>query len=66
MWTRAVMGLVLCAVGTVWILQGTNVLHGSSMSAQGQWSVIGSVAVALGLACFAWAARRRRSVPESG
>jgi len=66
MWTRAVIGVVLCAVGTVWILQGTNVMHGSGMSGQGKWGVIGAIAVVLGLACFAWAARHRRSAPESG
>jgi hypothetical protein len=65
MLVRAFIGLVLCAAGTVWILQGTNVIHGSGMSGQGKWGVIGAVAVVLGLACFAWAARHRRGPVES-
>ena len=36
MWGRAVVGFVLCAVGTVWILQGTEVIQGSGMSGKGQ------------------------------
>jgi hypothetical protein len=60
MWVRAGIGIVLCAVGTVWILQGTKVIHGMGMSGQGKWAVVGAIAVLLGLACFAWAARQHR------
>ena len=52
MWVRAVTGIVLCAVGTVWILQGTKVIQGSGMSGQGKWAVIGAVVVVVGLACL--------------
>jgi hypothetical protein len=66
MWVRAVIGIVLCTVGTVWILQGTKVIQGSGMSGQGKWAAIGTVAVVVGLACFAWAARHhRRGTTES-
>ena len=54
---RGVAGVLLCAVGTVWILQGTSVIHGSSMSGEGKWGVIGVVVVLVGLACLVWAAR---------
>ena len=43
MWGRAVVGFVLCAVGTVWILQGTKVIQASAMSGQGKWAAIGAV-----------------------
>jgi hypothetical protein len=60
MWVRAGIGIVLCAVGTVFILQGTKVIQGSGMSGQGKWAVVGAVTVVVGLACFAWAARHHR------
>jgi hypothetical protein len=66
MWVRAGIGIILCAVGTVFILQGTKVIQGSGMSGQGKWAVIGAVVVVAGLACFAWAARyHRKSTTES-
>lgn len=61
MWGRAVVGFVLCAVGTVWILQGTKVIQGSGMSGQGKWAAIGAVVVVAGLACFVWAAKHHRT-----
>ena len=60
MWVRAVIGIVFCAIGTVWILQGTKVIHGMGMSGQGKWAVIGAVVVMAGLACLAWAASHHR------
>jgi hypothetical protein len=60
MWLRAGSGILLCAVGAVFMLQGTNVLHGSGMSAQGKWTVIGAIVVAVGLVLIAMAARSWR------
>ena len=59
MWSRGIPGIVLCLVGAVWIAQGTNVVHGSGMSGQGVWAVIGVVVAVAGLALlvFAWRAR---------
>ncbi len=61
MWARGVAGVVLCLVGAVWIGQGTNVLHGSSMSGHGQWTVVGIVLVVVGVALLAWAWNIHRS-----
>jgi hypothetical protein len=58
---RGVVGVVLCAVGTLFVLQGTNVVHGSGMSGEGKWAVVGALLIAIGLASLAWAAARRRS-----
>jgi hypothetical protein len=65
MWARAIAGVILCLVGAVWIAQGTNVLHGSGMSGERQWAVIGGVVVVLGAAFLAWAWRIRRGRPTS-
>jgi hypothetical protein len=65
MWARAIVGVVLCLVGAVWIGQGTNVLHGSGMSGEGQWTVIGAVLVAIGAALLTRAWRAREGRPGS-
>jgi len=66
-WTRAVVGIVLCLTGAVWIAQGTDALHGSGMTGHGIWTVIGSVLVALGVASLAWAWRiRNQRATDSG
>ena len=59
--TRAAIGGAVCLVGGIWIAQGTNVLHGSGMSGQGVWAVIGSVLVVLGLVLLVSAWRSRSS-----
>jgi len=64
MWIRGVLGILLCAVGTVFILQGTNVLRGSGMSGEGQWAVIGAVAVAVGLVFGGLAVRSFKRGPS--
>jgi len=60
-WARGIAGAVLCLVGAVWIAQGTDALHGSGMSGQTQWAVIGGVVVVVGLALLVWAWRIRQS-----
>jgi len=47
-WVRGVVGLVFSLVGIVWILQGTNVVHGSGMSGHGGYAVLGVVVVLIG------------------
>ena len=61
MWGRGIAGVVLSLVGAVWIAQGTDLVHGSGMSGQGQWAVIGAILLVIGLALLAWAWRIRRS-----
>jgi hypothetical protein len=61
MWTRGVIGIVLCLVGLVWIGQGTNVIHGSGMSGHGGYAVLGGAVLVIGLALVVWAWRIRRS-----
>jgi hypothetical protein len=46
----AIVGVVLVLVGVVFVGQGTNVIHGSSMSGHGVYAVLGVVLLVLGLA----------------
>ena len=52
-----VVGAVLMLVGTVWFLQGINVLPGSFMTGQTQWAIYGAIAFLIGVFAF-WRARR--------
>ena len=59
--TRVVGGVVLIAIGLVWIGQGTGLLRGSSfMVGDPVWAWIGAIAAVLGAGLIA-VARRRRS-----
>jgi uncharacterized membrane protein HdeD (DUF308 family) len=54
-----VLGIAICLVGAVWLGQGTNVIHGSFMSGQALWAVIGGAMLVVGAALLvsAWRAR---------
>jgi hypothetical protein len=61
--TLNIVGTVLVFVGSVWVLQGVNVLPGSFMSGQMQWAVRGGIAVIAGIAVLLWAnLKRQRAV----
>ena len=45
---RMIIGIVLVAIGAVWFFQGIGVIHGSFMTGQVLWAVIGAVSVFLG------------------
>jgi uncharacterized membrane protein HdeD (DUF308 family) len=60
MWTRLVIGAVLCVVGGVWIGQGIGAIGGSFMTGEEVWAVIGAVAVLFGVALIRGALRARR------
>jgi len=55
-----VVGAVLVFFGSVWVLQGVNVLPGSFMSGQMRWAVRGGIAVVAGIALLLWANRNRQ------
>ena len=61
MWTRGIAGVVLCLIGAVWIAQGTGAVHGSGMTGQGRYALLGIVVVLIGLGLLACAWRIRRS-----
>jgi len=55
-----IAGGFLIVVGTVWFLQGINVLPGSFMSGQRRWAVNGGIAFAMGVILLLVANRRGR------
>ncbi|MEX1008290.1 MAG: hypothetical protein WD271_10660 [Acidimicrobiia bacterium] len=57
MWIRVAVGAVLLLVGVVWIGQGAGWIHGSFMTGEALWLVIG-VICALGGAALIGTARR--------
>jgi hypothetical protein len=45
-----VLGALLVLSGTIWFLQGINILPGSFMTGQIRWAVYGGIAIVLGVA----------------
>lgn len=59
MWVRGVVGVILMAVGGVWIAQGSGTMRGSAMTGHSQYTVLGVVVVLVGVALLGWAWRVR-------
>ncbi len=55
-----IVGVLLVLIGSIWILQGMNVMLGSSMSGQPRWAVRGGILVIAGIVGLAWANRKRQ------
>jgi hypothetical protein len=58
-----IIGIVCLPVGSVWILQGFNILVGSVMSGHRRWIVIGGLVLVLGVLILVFNNRRKRSGP---
>ncbi|MGW5107579.1 hypothetical protein [Nocardia sp. NPDC004123] len=54
----AVIGVVLCVVGVIWIVQGAGSLHGSPMTGHSEWSYLGGVLVVVGAGLLLWTGYR--------
>lgn len=68
MWWRVVVGVVMCAVGGVWIGQGSGAIHGSVMTGHSQYTALGAVVAAVGVLLLVWAALlavRRRGTDQN-
>jgi hypothetical protein len=53
-----IVGILLLFSGSIWFLQGINVLPGSFMTGQTQWAVYGVILVVAGTGCLIFARRR--------
>ena len=67
-WVRVAIGVVMVVVGGVWIGQGAGWIHGSFMTGDALWLVIGLVVAILGLWLITGAlwSRRTRVPPRAG
>jgi LPXTG-motif cell wall-anchored protein len=54
-----ILGVCLILAGSVWFLQGINILPGSFMTGQVQWAIYGGLAIIAGIGLLLWARRRR-------
>jgi hypothetical protein len=59
--TLLLLGALAVLTGVVFIGQGVNLIHGSSMSGHGGYAGLGAVLLAIGLGLMSWARRLRRS-----
>ena len=53
-----IFGALLAILGTIWVLQGLNILPGSFMTGDVTWAVYGALAIVAGLGLVAWARRK--------
>jgi hypothetical protein len=57
--TLGVLGVLIFLVGVVFVGQGTNAIHGSSMSGHGGYAWLGGVLIVIGFGLVVWAWRLR-------
>ena len=61
-----IISVLLILAGSVWFLQGINVLPGSFMTGDPQWSIYGGIAIVLGAGLLWFANRRKNSRKKKG
>jgi hypothetical protein len=59
--TLRIIGICLMGMGTVWILQGINILPGSFMTGQMVWAYRGAATVLVGLVMLLFTLFRKSS-----
>jgi hypothetical protein len=63
-WVLIVVGALAVAAGTIFTLQGLNILGGSSMTGDTTWAIAGPIIAAVGLLLLLVGARRRDRTPD--
>jgi hypothetical protein len=58
-WVLMIGGVVLAVVGTIWLLQGLNLLPGSFMTGQTFWAWAGLLTLVVGIGLLFAGARHR-------
>jgi hypothetical protein len=54
-----IVGVLLALAGSVWFLQGINILPGSYMTGQIRWAIYGGLAILIGVGLLVFANRRK-------
>ena len=57
--TGRILGTILIGMGTIWVLQGVNILPGSFMTGQIRWAWRGAAAAVAGILVLVAAGRKR-------
>jgi uncharacterized membrane protein HdeD (DUF308 family) len=57
-----IIAVIMILSGTVWFLQGINLLPGSFMTGESRWAVRGAIAMVIGLVLLVLASRLRPRV----
>ena len=55
-----IVSVLLVLLGSIWVLQGINVLPGSFMTGQMRWAVRGAILIVVGIAGLVWGNRKRQ------
>ncbi len=55
----SIVGILLVLFGSIWFLQGINVLPGSFMTGQIRWAIYGGIGVAVGAFLLVKAAKKQ-------
>lgn len=59
-----IFAVLIILAGGVWFLQGINILPGSFMTGQIQWSINGGIAIVIGGGILFFANRKKNSSPK--
>ncbi len=55
----SIIAVLIILVGGVWFLQGINVIGGSVMTGQSQWTLIGGIVFFIGIALLIFVNRKK-------
>jgi len=53
-----ILGILMALLGSVWVLQGLNVLPGSFMTGDVKWAMYGSLLALAGVGVILWSRKR--------
>ena len=57
--TLQILAVLIALIGIVWFGQGIGMIHGSVMTDDGKWAVIGIIMIVVGAGTFLFTRRRK-------